>query len=154
MVWRREYIWGSSIQKIFRAVSLLFLALARQGEISTTSSPSLLSSNLLIKFTHSTDIYGHLVFASHSPNCRGDNSEPTRVPVGGHGNPLQYSCLDNPMDRGSLRAIVHRVAKSQTGLKWAHRYTYSALIILRTQPDFPFPQALPCALFSTSNTFP
>ena len=33
---------------------------------------------------------------------------------GGHGNPLQYFCLENPTDRGALRAIVHRVAKSQT----------------------------------------
>ena len=31
---------------------------------------------------------------------------------GGHGNPLQYSCLENPMDRGSCRAIVHGVAES------------------------------------------
>jgi len=37
-----------------------------------------------------------------------------RSPGGGHGNPLQYSCLENPMDRGALRAIVHRVAKSWT----------------------------------------
>ena len=33
----------------------------------------------------------------------------------GHGNPLQYSCLENPMIRGAWQAIVHRVAKSQTG---------------------------------------
>ena len=33
---------------------------------------------------------------------------------GGHGNPLQYSCLENPMDRGAWRATVHGVAKSQT----------------------------------------
>ena len=33
---------------------------------------------------------------------------------GGHGNPLQYSCLENPMDRGAWWATVHRVAKSQT----------------------------------------
>ena len=33
---------------------------------------------------------------------------------GGHGNPLQYSCLENPMDRGAWWDIVHRVAKSQT----------------------------------------
>ena len=38
------------------------------------------------------------------------------LPSGGHGNPLQYSCLDNPMDRGAWRAIVHRVAKSWTQL--------------------------------------
>ena len=37
-----------------------------------------------------------------------------RSPGGGHGNPLQYSCLENNMDRGAWRAIVHRVAKSQT----------------------------------------
>ena len=40
-----------------------------------------------------------------------------RSPGGGHGNPPQYSCLENPMDRGTWRATVHRVAKSQTQLK-------------------------------------
>ena len=37
-----------------------------------------------------------------------------RFPGGGHGNPLEYSCLENPMDRGAWRATVHGVAKSQT----------------------------------------
>ena len=37
-----------------------------------------------------------------------------RSPGGGHGNPLQYSCLENPMDRGAWQAIVYGVAKSQT----------------------------------------
>ena len=37
-----------------------------------------------------------------------------RSPGGGHGNPLESSCLKNPMDRGAWRAMVHRVAKSQT----------------------------------------
>ena len=32
----------------------------------------------------------------------------------GHGNPLQYSCLENPMDRGAWRAIIHGIAKSWT----------------------------------------
>ena len=36
----------------------------------------------------------------------------------GHGNPLQYSCLENPMDRGAWWATVHGVVKSQTQLKW------------------------------------
>ena len=40
-----------------------------------------------------------------------------RSPGGGHGNPLQYSCLENPMDRGAWRATVHVVAKSHTWLK-------------------------------------
>ena len=35
---------------------------------------------------------------------------------GGHGNPLQYSCLENLMDRGTWWAIVHRVTKSQKQL--------------------------------------
>ena len=35
-----------------------------------------------------------------------------RSPGGGHGNPFQYSCLENPMDRGAWQAMVHRVAKS------------------------------------------
>ena len=37
-----------------------------------------------------------------------------RSPGGGHDNPLQYSCLENPMDRGAWQAMVHRVAKSRT----------------------------------------
>ena len=37
-----------------------------------------------------------------------------RPPRGGHGNPLQYSCLENPTDRGALWAMVHTVSKSQT----------------------------------------
>ena len=36
-----------------------------------------------------------------------------RSPRVGNGNPLQYSCLENPMDRETWRAIVHRVAKNQ-----------------------------------------
>ena len=39
-----------------------------------------------------------------------------RAPGGGHGNPLQYSCLENPMDRAAWWATVHGVAKSRTGL--------------------------------------
>ena len=39
---------------------------------------------------------------------------PGRSPGGGHGNPLQYSFLENPMDRGAWQATVHRVTKSQT----------------------------------------
>ena len=39
-----------------------------------------------------------------------------RSPGGGHGSPLQYSCLENPTDRGAWRAAVRGVAKSQTPL--------------------------------------
>ena len=37
-----------------------------------------------------------------------------RSPGGGHGNLLQYSCLENPMDRGAWQATVHRVSQSLT----------------------------------------
>ena len=37
-----------------------------------------------------------------------------RLPREGNCNPLQYSCLENPMDRGGWQATVHRVTKSQT----------------------------------------
>ena len=39
-----------------------------------------------------------------------------RCPGDGNGNPLQYSCLENPMDRGAWQATVHGVAKSRTRL--------------------------------------
>ena len=51
-----------------------------------------------------------------------------RSPGGGRGNPLRYSCLENPMDRGAWQATVHGVTKSRTRLsdwaritKWAHQ---------------------------------
>ena len=37
-----------------------------------------------------------------------------RSPGGGHGNPLQYSCLENPMDRGAWWATVYSITKSRT----------------------------------------
>ena len=49
-----------------------------------------------------------------------------RSPGGGHGNPLQCSCLENPMDRGAWRATVQGVAKSQTPLSTANsEYCFS-----------------------------
>ena len=47
----------------------------------------------------------------------GSTSGSGRSPGGGHGKPLQYSCLQNPVDRGAWQATVHSVAKSQTQLK-------------------------------------
>ena len=39
-----------------------------------------------------------------------------RSPGGAHGNPLQYSCPENPMDRGAWRAIVYGISNSLIGL--------------------------------------
>ena len=56
-----------------------------------------------------------------------------RSPGGGNGYPLQYSCLENPMDKGSWRATAHRVAKSQTGLKQLSTHTRMIWFSLMTQ---------------------
>ena len=56
-----------------------------------------------------------------------------RFPVGGNGSPLWYSCLENSTDRRAWWVTVHRVAKSQTQLKWlgmcmnahAHRHAHT-----------------------------
>ena len=59
-----------------------------------------------------------------------------RSPGGGHGNPLQYSCLENPMDRGAWWTIVSRVPKSCIPLKrWylvcMHAYIYIYSVFFR-----------------------
>ena len=64
-----------------------------------------------------------------------------RSPGGGHGNPLQYSCLENLKDRGAWRAVVHGVTKSCTGLKQLntqmHIYqAYSKCPTLRAAPKY------------------
>ena len=41
-----------------------------------------------------------------------------RSPGGGHSNPLQYSCLKNPMDRGAWQTTVHGVTETRTQVKW------------------------------------
>ena len=47
-----------------------------------------------------------------------------RCPGGGHDNPLQYSCLANPMDKGAWQATVHGVAKRWTWLATEHTHTH------------------------------
>ena len=49
---------------------------------------------------------------------------------GGHGNPLEYSSLENFMDRRAWRATVHRVAKSQTQLKQPSMHTYFGIHLI------------------------
>ena len=57
--------------------------------------------------------------------------KPGRSAGGGNGNPLQYSCLENPMDRGDWRAIVHRVTKVRHD--WAtNTHTHSSVYPLPT----------------------
>ena len=68
-----------------------------------------------------------------------------RSPGGGHGNPLQYSCLGNPMDRGAWHATVHGVSKSQTWLSnfhfqelrinWNKLYTEGGILLCVLKKD-------------------
>ena len=53
---------------------------------------------------------------ANTGHIRGEGSTPGlgRCPGDGHGHPLQYSCLENPMETGAWRAKVRRVAKNQT----------------------------------------
>ena len=52
-----------------------------------------------------------------------------RSPGDGHGNPLQYSCRENPMDRGAWQATVHGVTKSGTRLKRLSMHAFCILCI-------------------------
>ena len=52
-----------------------------------------------------------------------------RSPGGGHGNPFQYSCLENSMDRGTWQTIVHIITKSWTRLKQLSMHTYAYVYI-------------------------
>ena len=55
-----------------------------------------------------------------------------RSPGEGNGDPLQYSCLENPMDRGAWWAMVHRVAKSWTQLKQLSMHAHEQAGTTRT----------------------
>ena len=48
-----------------------------------------------------------------------------RSPGGGHGNPFQYSCLENAMGSRAWQAMVHRITQSQTWLKWLSTHTHT-----------------------------
>ena len=65
------------------------------------------------------------------PAISGDVRDASSIPRSGrslgrgNGNPVQYSCLENPMDRRAWRAIVHRVTKNWVRLKWLSRHAYT-----------------------------
>ena len=80
---------------------------------------------------------GHLVLSQvalvvkNPPASAGDIRDAGSIPglgrssEGGNGKPLQYSCLENPMDRGAWRATVQGVKKSQTRLSHTHTHTHT-----------------------------
>ena len=68
---------------------------------------------------------GVLYTPANSGDIRDAGSIPgsRRSPEGGHGNPLQYFCLEKPMGRGAWQATVYRVAKSQAQMKRLSMHT-------------------------------
>ena len=82
---------------------------------------------LLIHFSqelsHVTSEIFHSERRVNLPANSGDSGDAGLIPGsgrslgGGNGNPLQYSCLENSMDRGSWQAVVHGVTKDQTQLE-------------------------------------
>ena len=81
---------------------------------------------LISIFTETTQVCFPGGSGFKEPTCNagdpGSIPELGRSPGGRHGNPLQYSHLQNPMERGTWRATVHGVAKSQTRVKRLSRH--------------------------------
>ena len=88
-------------------------------------------------FEHGSTYHGCWVVKNLPANNAGDAGDLVsipgsgRSPGGGNGNPFQYSCLENLMDRGAWWATVHGIAKSQTQLKWLSMHavlTYPVMV--------------------------
>ena len=87
-----------------------------------------------------------------------------RSPGGGHGNPVQYSCLENPMNRGAWWVTVHRVTKSWTWPKRLNtntcltcvcvcmcvKWPQTCLTATPSSQDLPHPEMEPVSDFSAS----
>ena len=78
-----------------------------------------------------TSLYTQVaLLVKNPPANRGDVRDTGSIPAlgrspgAGHRDPLQYSCLENAMDRGAWRVIVHGVTKNQTRLKRVSMHTY------------------------------
>ena len=78
-------------------------------------------------------------FPAIAGDIRGWGSIPGsgRFPRGGHSNPLQYSCLENPIDRRAWWARVHGVTKSLTQLKWLSMHMWDLSSLTRDQTHVP-----------------
>ena len=97
--------------------------------------------------------------AWQSKRCRRWRFNPwvAKVPEGGTGNPLQYSCLEKPIDRGAQCVTIHRAVKSRTRLSnWAHQsvsltwlYFFFFLSFFLTQSTYLFSKRTPFTYLST-----
>ena len=97
---------------------------------------------------------------SRESDCSAGDLGSGRPPGEGNGNPLQHSCLENPMDRGAWLATFHRVAKSQSQLSTQHPHSIFPSYIIQlhiwiknlTIVWFYFSNLSPCAIFITHFT--
>ena len=122
---RQHCVLPSSILKVQANIWLLWASKLKLTNYSRWSNNSTDSSAIVIN----TDLWVN----NPSANA-GDIRDMGLIPGsgrshgGGHGNPLQCSCLENPMNRGAWPAIVHRFAKSQTQLKRLSMHTWALYI--------------------------
>ena len=107
---------GSSVHGTFQARELEWVAIAY--------SEYHLYQHLKMKYLDITQTKQTTQVAQKNPSASaGDTGDRGlipglgRFPGEGNGNPLQYSCMENSMDREALRAVVYEVAKSQTQLR-------------------------------------
>ena len=143
LYWRREQVWANDTCLM---IQLLYLIMVMRAIIIISNLAShhmpdtvLSISHYFMKssynslgqcyYPHFTDKEVVLVIKNLLANAgdlRDTSSLPGsgRSPGRGHSNPFQYSCLENPMDRGAWWATVHGVTKSQTWLKWLSMYTH------------------------------
>ena len=94
---------------------------------TTRKVPSLLHFDILCMSVWPPPLYYFLYSSANAGDVRDVDLIPGlgRSAGGGHGNPLQYSCLENPMKRRAWKATVHRVAKSWSWLKWLSMHAHS-----------------------------
>ena len=98
---------------------------------------------IIVSLERPTYTWGKATEVKKKPTCNAGDSGNTdlipglgRSPGGGNGNPLQYSCLENPMHEGALPATVHRVTKRQIRLITAQNTEVRKI-------KFPFLDLLP-----------
>ena len=105
----------SSMKPYPRRVQVLLLQVLVPGSVFSLFRDLCLTVALVVKNP-----------PANAEDVRDTGSTPSlgRSPGRGHGNPLQYSCLENSMDRGAWWAKVHRVAENRLWLKWLNRYTH------------------------------
>ena len=110
--WRQ--VWTAKLTENFLAGKTIL-------HNSKRSSHSVMSNSL---WCHGHTVVKNLPANWGDARDMGSIPESARSPQVGNGNPLQYSCLDNSMDRRDWWATVHGITKSQTRLRdWAHTHT-------------------------------